>query len=174
MHLSSYQNMQYFVKKYLDSLRKSKINILDVGSCDVNGTYRDLFKNKNWNYTGLDMERGKNVDIVPDNKYEWREIKDLQFDVVVSGQAFEHIEFFWLTIKEISRIMKNNAFLCIIAPSSGYEHKYPVDCWRFYPDGMRSLAKYANLKTLEAFADWNNKDKIIDEVWKDCVLIAQK
>ena len=174
MHLSSYQNMQYFVKKYLDCFKNRKINILDVGSCDVNGTYRDLFQNKNWNYTGLDMQEGKNVDIVPEDKYDWREIEDSKFDVVVSGQAFEHIEFFWITIKEISRIMKNNAFLCIIAPSSGYEHKYPVDCWRFYPDGMKSLSKYANLKTLEAFADWDNKNKIIDEIWKDCVLIAQK
>ena len=39
---------------------------------------------------------------------------------------------------------------------------------------MRSLSKYANLKTLEAFADWDHKNKIIDEIWKDCVLIAQK
>lgn len=174
MHLSSYKNMEYFKMKYLNTLKDKHLKILDVGSCDVNGTYRDLFKNKNWEYLGLDMQKGENVDIVPKDEYNWKEIRDAEFDVIISGQAFEHIEFFWLTIKEISRIMKKNAFLCVIAPSSGYEHKYPVDCWRFYPDGMRSIAKYANLTTLETYADWDNTKKYMDEVWKDCVLIAQK
>ena len=166
--------MMYFKTKYLNSLLDKSLKILDVGSCDVNGSYRDLFQNETWDYTGLDMHKGKNVDLVPNDEYNWTEINDSEFDVIISGQAFEHIEYFWLTIKEISRIMKKNAYLCIIAPSSGYEHKFPVDCWRFYPDGMKAIAKYANLNTVEVYADWNKKNKQIDDVWEDCVLIAQK
>lgn len=166
--------MEYFKMKYLDKLQKTDLKILDVGSCDVNGTYRPLFDYKDWEYTGLDMHRGKNVDIVPSNKYDWVEIDDNAFDVVISGQAFEHIEYFWLTIGEISRIMKKDGFLCIIAPSNGYEHKYPVDCWRFYPDGMKAIAKYANLTSVEVFVDWDKSNSNRDETWQDCVMIARK
>jgi hypothetical protein len=34
---------------------------------------------------------------------------------VVSGQAFEHIEFIWLTILEIARVLKTNGLAVIIA-----------------------------------------------------------
>lgn len=41
-------------------------------------------------------------------------------------------------------------------PSSGPEHRYPVDCWRFYPDGMRAFAKIARLHCIEVYTDWDN------------------
>lgn len=31
------------------------------------------------------------------NPYDWQEIETDSFDLVISGQAFEHIEFFWIT-----------------------------------------------------------------------------
>ncbi|MEM1725222.1 MAG: methyltransferase domain-containing protein, partial [Thermoplasmata archaeon] len=37
--------------------------------------------------------------------YNWIEIEDSSVDVVISGQAFEHIEYPWLTIKEIYRVL---------------------------------------------------------------------
>ena len=52
MHTSSYKNMKWFVAKYLEQSRFRQIKILDVGSQDVNSTYRPLFDNSNWQYTG--------------------------------------------------------------------------------------------------------------------------
>ena len=63
-----------------------------------------------------------------------------------------------------------------LAPSGGYEHKYPLDCWRFYPDGFRALGRYAGLVALEAFAQWENDPDYRDDsnFWHDCVLVAEK
>ena len=99
--------------------------------------------------SGLDMTDGKNVDVVAKDPYKFP-LESNSFDLVISGQAFEHIEFPWLTIREIERVLKPGGFAIIIAPSSGAEHRYPNDCWRFYPDGMRALGKWAKLDCMEA------------------------
>ena len=132
MHTSSYQNMRVFVDKYLQNYKSKKIKILDIGSQDINGSYKPLFENGNWEYKGLDICRGENVDIVVTNIYNWKEVRSNSYDVVISGQALEHIEYFWLTMYEISRVLKNEGLCCIIVPSSGPEHRYPKDCWRKY------------------------------------------
>lgn len=175
MHKSSYLNMQRFVDKYLKSRKNEFIAIADIGSQDVNGSYKPLFDYPSWTYLGVDMALGSNVDVVLENVYSWTELDSQSFDVVVSGQAFEHIEFFWITMLEIRRVMKPGGLCCLIAPSGGKEHRYPVDCWRFYPDGMRALAKYAVLDVLEVYAQWDKKEyPDLDPNWKDCVLIARR
>lgn len=39
------------------------------------------------------MVDGPNVDLVPKDIYYWEEITDESFDLVISGQVFEHIEY---------------------------------------------------------------------------------
>jgi GT2 family glycosyltransferase/2-polyprenyl-3-methyl-5-hydroxy-6-metoxy-1,4-benzoquinol methylase len=107
-----------------------------------------------FSYAGLDLQPGPNVDYVPKNPYAWPELEDEYFDVIISGQAFEHKEFPWLIINEMKKKLKINGLICIVAPSRRPEHKYPVDCWRHYPDGFRALAKWAGLRVLEAKTCW--------------------
>ena len=128
--------------------------MLDLGSQDINGSYRPLFSEPAWRYLGVDMSAGANVDIVLADPYDWREIAPASADVIISGQTFEHTEFFWLTMLQIARALRPNAICCIIAPSSGPEHRFPVDCWRVYPDGLRAVARYAGLETAEAWTQW--------------------
>ena len=46
------------------------VNVLDIGSYDVNGTYRKIFNDPIYQYTGMDMSSGPNVDIAPKNIYQ--------------------------------------------------------------------------------------------------------
>lgn len=155
MHLSSYNIVLKFRDLVLKHFNKAKIKILDVGSYGINGTYRDIFFDKEkFIYLGLDLQPGPNVDYVPQNPYAWPELEDNYFDVIISGQAFEHMEFPWLVINEMKKKLKSNGLICIVAPSRGPEHKYPLDCWRYYPDGFRALAKWAGLRVLEAKTCW--------------------
>lgn len=178
MHQSSLDKMKKFVETYLD--KDTKLRILDVGSQDVGeadakGSYKHLFENNNWEYVGVDLSSGRNVDVVLKNVYRWNEFTANSFDVVISGQAIEHIEFFWATMFEISRVLKSGGICCIIGPSGGYEHRYPVDCWRFYPDGFNTLANYAKLEPVEVYTQWEDlgHDDGSDQ-WHDSVLIAKK
>lgn len=176
MHKSSRDNMLAFRSKYLESRKNEALLILDLGSLDVNGSYREYFDSPSWTYRGIDMAPGKNVDIVLENPYNWREVKSSSVDVLISGQAFEHIEFFWITMLEIARVLRPEGLCCIIAPSGGPEHRYPVDCWRFYPDGLAAMARFAKLEVIEASTRWKPEKKYSDlsNTWRDSVLICSK
>ncbi|RPH48094.1 MAG: methyltransferase domain-containing protein [Desulfobacteraceae bacterium] len=167
--------MLAFRKKYLEGRQNVPLLILDLGSLDVNGSYRGYFESPSWTYRGIDMAAGRNVDIVLQDLYSWREIKSASADVMISGQAFEHIEFFWLTMLEIARVLKPDGLCCLIAPSGGPEHRYPVDCWRFYHDGFAALARFASLKVLEIYSQ-NGTTGYDDgsDIWQDIVLVCRK
>jgi len=173
MHLSSYEKMKRFRDTYLDP--QKHLEILDVGSADVNGTYADLFDNPNWTYRGADMVEGKNVHVILADPYNWTNIESNSFDVVISGQTFEHIEYFWITTLQIARIMKVGGLACIIAPSSGPKHRHPTDCWRYYPDGLRAIAKWAKMEALETSTEWEAESYNDSSAsWKDSMLVAMK
>jgi hypothetical protein len=174
MHLSSLQFMQSFHDKHLSSRKEEKMTICDIGSTDICGSYKPIFNNPNWKYIGVDLAQGPNVDLIINHPYDWKEIKSNSIDVLVSGQALEHIEFFWITILEISRVLKPGGMACIIAPSGGYEHRYPVDCWRFYPDGMKALARFGRLECIEAFTHWGTIGDPGSDPWHDTVLVVRK
>ena len=111
----------------------------------------------------MDIAEGENVDIVVAYPVYWSEIATESFQTVISGQMLEHCEYPWQAYREMGRILKTDGFLCVIAPRKAGTHRYPVDCWRFLPDGMRALGKWADLQTLETFVNGN-----------DCVGIYKK
>ncbi len=172
MHQTSYKNAAYFVSKYLQQYKDKNLKILDVGSQDVNGTYKPLFSNENWSYCGCDMCEGKNVNIVLKNVYRWNEIPAESYDVVISGQAFEHIEYIWKTVLEVRRVLKEGGIFCMIAPAACHEHRYPLDCWRIFSDGAAAIAKYAMLEVLEVYTKWDEASP--DGNIIDTVLVCKK
>jgi len=176
MHESSLARMRWFVDSHLGSFRNRPTRILDIGSQDVNGTYRPLFDDPQWTYVGTDMTMGRGVDLVLSQPYRWgRQLKSSDFDVVISGQAFEHVEFPWASILEIARVLRPNGLLCMVVPSSGRQHRYPVDCWRFYPDGLAALAGWAGLEVLQAKTHWEDEGWADgSDEWHDSVLVATK
>lgn len=168
--------MAAFRHGYFDGRKGEPLVILDLGSQDINGSYRPLFAEPAWQYVGIDMAAGNNVDVVLSDPYDWREIKPDSADIIISGQTFEHTEFFWLTMQQIARALKSGGLCCILAPSTGPEHRFPVDCWRVYPDGFRAVARYAGLETLEATTQWEDLPQYGDESnkWHDSMLVARK
>lgn len=175
MHESSLFHMTCFRDQFLNDKQNQTLQIADLGSYDVNGSYRFLFANPVWHYQGLDVSAGPNVDIVLNDPYCWRALASNSMDVVISGQAFEHIEFFWLTVLELSRVLKPGGLCCLIAPSGGPEHRYPVDCWRFYRDGMRALMHYAGLDVLDVYTNqkvdgWGDDSGL----WQDSIVVARQ
>lgn len=177
MHKSSILRMKWFVDNYASKIDKSVVKVLDVGSYDVNGSYKKLFNDETFVYLGLDMEDGPNVDIVLQNPYNWDTIETDSFDVVISGQAFEHIEFFWKTMEEMSRVLKKDGLLCLIAPIGFDEHRFPVDCYRFLTDGMIALAKYVCMDIIHTHTNCAPNENDYDwysENRGDSVLIAKK
>jgi SAM-dependent methyltransferase len=177
MHNSSILRMQWFVNTYVSEINREEIRVLDVGSYDVNGSYKHLFEDEKYRYTGVDMEDGPNVDVVLKNPYDWSEFESDSFDVVISGQVFEHVEFFWKTMEEMTRVLKKDGLMCLIVPNGFGEHRYPVDCYRFFSDGMIALARYVGIEALHAHTNCAPATDGTDWYSENCadsMLVAKK
>lgn len=113
-------------------------NVLDVGSLNVNGSYRDMVERRGWAYTGLDVVPGPNVDIHAITPYNYP-LHDESFDVVISGSTMEHVENLWLWVPELARLLRPGGMLAIITHTQWRIGHHDPDCWRILPDGMRYL-----------------------------------
>jgi len=175
MHTSAMKYGALFFDNYCKN--RGNIVVVDIGAQDVNGSLRDVAPD-GVDYIGVDFVEGKNVDVILEDPYKLP-FDDESLDVIVCSSVFEHSQFFWILFLEIMRVLKPSGLLYLNVPSNGYIHRYPVDCWRFYPDAAHSLVAWANRegyrsKLLESFV--SNKNKLADDEgqWNDFVAIFLK
>lgn len=96
---------QFFFKK----------NVLDVGSGDINGNNRWLFKN--CSYQGNDVIKAPNVTIV--SKTKDLPYKDQTFDVIVSTECFEHDPEYKESLTKIYSMLKKGGLFFFTCASTG-------------------------------------------------------
>ena len=153
MHPSAMNNADMFFKNYASHF-PDNCRVVDIGAQDVNGSIRSVCPT-HFEYIGVDFCAGKGVDVVINDPYALP-FENGFADIVVSSSCFEHSEFFWLVFIEIMRCLKPHGLFYLNAPSTGTFHRYPVDCWRFYPDSALALAKWGgrhgfNCAVLESY-----------------------
>ena len=121
----------------------------------------------------MDLSSGPGVDVVLKDPYQLP-FDDNSFDYVISSSCFEHSEFFWLTYLEVIRVLRPNGLFYLNAPSNGDFHRFPVDCWRFFPDSGNALSNWSkrngyNTGVIEQYT--SNKDS---DIWSDYICIFIK
>lgn len=94
------------------------INVLDIGSLDVNGNNRYLFEN--CQYTGLDVVPGKNVDVVS-IAHEYSPA-DIYYDVILSTNSMEHDIYYQLTLQRMVDLLKIKGLLFFSVATAWAEH----------------------------------------------------
>jgi SAM-dependent methyltransferase len=183
VHPSQYEHMRRTLGKHLPTGRH--LDILEFGSGTSPGqtrTHRTLLADLDHSYLGVDVREANNVDVVMRRPYTIP-AKTRSRDVVITGAVFEHVPFFWASMLEIARVLRPNGWCFMVVPSRGHKHS-PIDCWRFYPDGMRALAQSAGLQLLESHTHYppptadNRHDypriDIKQHYWGDTVAVFQK
>lgn len=171
MHTTALQNCKQFFDTYAKDF-PAGAKVIEIGSQDVNGSLRSVTPG-HFDYLGVDFVAGKGVDLVLSDPYQLP-LETGSADIVVSSSCFEHSEMFWLVYLEIMRILKPHGLFYLNVPSNGAFHRYPVDCWRFYPDSGRALVTWAkrngmNAALLESFTSLQSK-----EDWNDFVAVFVK
>jgi SAM-dependent methyltransferase len=163
-----------FGKRFFDTYLagRSGLTIVDIGAQDVNGSLRSVAPAGN-RYVGVDFVAGRGVDVVITDPYSLP-LEDESADVVVCSSCLEHSEFFWLVFLDIQRLLKPDGLFYLNVPSNGPFHRYPVDCWRFYPDSGTALQNWARRSgyrtvLLESFTGFQKKDS-----WNDFIAVFLK
>jgi SAM-dependent methyltransferase len=170
MHRSAMQTGKLFFDTYATCVPGGMV--VEIGAYNVNGSLKDVCPS-HLAYTGVDCAAGQGVDVVLDDPYRLP-FPDASLDVVVSSSVFEHSEMFWLLFVEIIRVLRPSGLFYLNVPSNGLFHRYPVDCWRFYPDSGRALVSWAKRNhydpvLLESFIGRQGADG-----WNDFVAVYLK
>jgi SAM-dependent methyltransferase len=121
--------------------------VLEIGSWDVNGSIRSMFKD--CDYLGADVAEGPGVDLVC--KGEAIQLPDATFDVTISCECFEHNPAWKETFGNMIRMLKP-AGLCVVtcATLGRSEH------------GTRRTNPDASLTALENYPDYYQNLKRAD------------
>lgn len=170
MHPTALQNCRAFFNCYGPAIGlATPLRVIEVGSQDVNGSLRQTCP-PGFEYVGVDFVAGPGVDVVLSDAYS------LPFDansadVVLSSSCFEHAELFWLLFLEILRILKPGGLFYLNVPSNGDFHRWPVDCWRFYPDSGRALITWALRNGLDAALLESYTSCQVGDQWNDFVAV---
>ena len=169
MHPTAYEHGRLFFELYW---RPEFADVVELGSQNVNGSLRDHCP-AGARYVGMDMAPGNGVDLVvtPGEPFP---IADDSVDVAVTSSAFEHDICFWETFLDLMRILKPGGLLYVNAPSNYAFHRYPVDCWRFYPDAGHALTVWASRRGVSVDLLESFVAKPRDGSWADYVAVFRK
>ena len=169
MHDTAYEHGRLFFELYWSD---GFATVVDLGSQDVNGSLRDHCP-EGTRYIGLDMTVARGVDVVV-SPGEALPVASDCVDAVVTTSAFEHDVCFWGTFLELVRIVRPGGLIYVNAPSNHLFHRYPLDCWRFYPDAGVALVRWARrrgspIELVESFIAQPKQDG-----WADFVAVFRK
>lgn len=170
MHPTAMKNCKSFFDNYSKNLESGMV--IDIGAQNFNGSLSEVCPKK-LTYVGVDFAEGPGVSVVLKDPYSLP-FPDNYADMIVSSSCFEHSEMFWLVFLEIMRVLKPSGLFYLNVPSNGPFHRYPVDCWRFYPDSGKALVTWAkhnqlNVCLLESYTSSQEYDG-----WNDYVAIFLK
>jgi len=138
MHSDCMDLMRQFIDEHLRKLSRGRVRVLDVGARRVrrsHETFRSLFRGRHWEYVGLDITNGRNVDVVVHPSRRWPVELRESFDVVISANCMEHVADLSALARNIVAAMKPGGLACLIVPSVGRVH-WGQDYWRILPDGL--------------------------------------
>lgn len=120
-----------YVERQLEAHSPHSKFILEVGSFNVNGSVRPLF-NGCAEYVGTDMRDGPGVDEVVGACELYDHFGPDRFDMVVSTEAFEHIDRPMDAFQNILGVLVDGGVFICTTRSKGYpKHDHPSDYYRY-------------------------------------------
>lgn len=112
--------------------------VLDVGSRIESVDYTHLVAERGWRYVGVDIRGGTGVSAIV-GEYGPYPFRQAGFDIVLSVLTMEHIRHVWEWLPAIATQLRPGGLLALLTYWRAPVHAFPVDCWRFLPDGLRVL-----------------------------------
>lgn len=148
MHL----NTELLFKKYALSYFKDGMKVLEIGGKGET-TFCKAVNNPSltWHTLDINLENEGNLfednHIVSNKEYDYP-FEENTYDIIVSANVIEHVRKIWIWTRELNRVVKKNGVVITINPVSWPFHLAPIDCWRIYPDGARTLFEDAGFSIL--------------------------
>lgn len=115
-------------------------SVVEIGSRARSGiVYRDALVPEGWEYVGVDVVAGENVDIVGDAHDLEAVLPAASFDAAYSIATFEHLAMPWVAAVSINRVLRPGGLLFVGSHQSYPLHEVPWDFFRFSDEAWTSL-----------------------------------
>jgi SAM-dependent methyltransferase len=135
---------------------RTNLKVLEIGSLDINGSVRPMFKPFASKYVGLDTQAGPGVDIVYDAA---KFTKPNAFDVVVCAEVFEHTPEWQTIIKKSYKNLVNGGLFIATMAGEGRRPHSAIDAGE-----IREWEHYANI------GEWQLKQTLTKIGFKDIIV----
>lgn len=157
MHDTAQINAQAFVDQYV----RAGDRVLEIGP-GPDTTIRAMLTHCEYHSTELGADP---YDLPYDSNH---------FDAVIASSVYEHMPWFWEHFVQCQRVIRPGGHMYIQAPANGPVHRFPVDCWRFYPDSGPALASYAQHRGYPCQVVQTHTTQPRADIWQDHIIITQK
>lgn len=139
-----------FVERTLTGEHVAGKKVLEVGSCDVNGSVRPFIESLGpAEYLGVDAGFGPRVDKVVDCENLVAAVGWHRWDVVVTTEMLEHVRDWRACMLQLVYVLKPGGWLLLTTRSPGFPyHPFPEDHWRYTNAQMRNILAALQLESI--------------------------
>ena len=125
--------------------------VLEVGSVDVNGNLRPTVEALcPREYVGVDIEKGKGVDVICRAEDILKKFGRDSFDAVISTEMLEHIRDWRTVVSNIKSICRPGGVILLTTRSHGFKyHGFPYDFWRYEQEDMKNIFSDFEIQALQ-------------------------
>lgn len=140
-----------FLKKNVGNVEIEGLEVLEVGSQDVNGSPREVIgPMKPARYLGIDFEQARGVDLVLNVRDLVQYFGADRFDVVLSTEMLEHAQDWRMAVSQMKTVLKPGGLLVITTRGKGFPyHGFPHDYWRFGIEHFNKIFSDMSIDLLE-------------------------
>lgn len=103
MHYEAMKWVQDSFNEWFFASEKNKLDVLEFGSLNINGSVKPIFEPYANTYFGIDMQEGPGVDMIADAASFDSEIL---YDVIVCAEVFEHTPAWKEIVNNAHRLLK--------------------------------------------------------------------
>lgn len=150
-------NQLIYLKRFMPSVSGP---ILEVGSKDYGSTssFREFYADQE--YIGIDMEHGKDVDLVVDLTQGTLGLEQDFFALGICCSVMEHVRRPWVFADHLSSLIRPGGALYMSVPWVWRYHAYPDDYFRFSWRGVMEL--YPQFAWTHVCYSTNVPDEFVD------------
>ena len=145
------QSCIQFGAKNLTGEEIKEKRVLEVGSVDVNGNLRPIVEAHGpREYVGVDIEKGRGVDVVCRAEDILQTFGRESFDAVISTEMLEHIRDWRTVVSNIKNICRPGGVVLLTTRSHGFKyHGFPYDFWRYEQEDMKNIFSDFEIQALQ-------------------------